>query len=55
MSTLLELLQAGQVEEFNARRGQRVVIDLFAADLSGLSLADVDLSNANLEKADLSD
>jgi uncharacterized protein YjbI with pentapeptide repeats len=55
VSTLLELLQAGQVEEFNARRGQRVVIDLFAADLSGLSLADVDLSNANLEKADLTD
>lgn len=52
--TLLELLQAGRVDEFNARRGARAEIDLFAADLSGLSLAGVDLSGANLEKADLS-
>ncbi|MFZ5481310.1 MAG: pentapeptide repeat-containing protein [Myxococcota bacterium] len=52
--TLLEFLQAGRVDEFNAKRGQRVQLDLFAADLAGLSLAGVDLSNANLEKADLS-
>lgn len=52
--TLLELLRAGQVDEFNARRGQRVTLDLFAADLAGLALPGVDLSNANLEKADLS-
>lgn len=54
MSTPLELLQAGHVEAFNARRGQRTSIDLFAADLSGLDLTGVDLSKANLEKADLS-
>lgn len=52
--TLLELLQAESVDEFNAKRGQRVTLDLFAADLAGLNLAGVDLSNANLEKADLS-
>lgn len=52
--TLLELLTAGRVDEFNARRGQRVTLDFFAADLAGLSLAGVDLSGANLEKADLS-
>lgn len=52
--TLLELLQAGRVDEFNARRGQRAEIDLFAADLANLHLAGVDLSGANLEKADLS-
>jgi uncharacterized protein YjbI with pentapeptide repeats len=54
VSTALELLQAGDVATFNARRGQRTTIDLFAADLSGLDLTGVDLSNANLEKADLS-
>ncbi len=52
--TLLELLQAGRVEEFNAKRGQRAEIDLFAADLANLALVGVDLSGANLEKADLS-
>ncbi len=52
--TLLELLQASRVEEFNAKRGQRAEIDLFAADLANLSLVGVDLSGANLEKADLS-
>lgn len=51
--TLLELLQAGRVEEFNGKRGQRVTIDLFAADLANLDLSGVDLSGANLEKADL--
>jgi uncharacterized protein YjbI with pentapeptide repeats len=54
VSSALDLLLAGQVEAFNARRGQRTTIDLFAADLAGLDLAGVDLSNANLEKADLS-
>lgn len=52
--TLLELLQAGKIEEFNARRGQRGSPDLFAADLANLNLAGADLSRANLEKADLS-
>lgn len=48
------MLTAGRIDEFNARRGQRVTLDFFAADLAGLSLAGVDLSGANLEKADLS-
>ena len=52
--SLLELLTAGQIDEFNARRGQRVTLDFFAADLAGLALAGIDLSGANLEKADLS-
>jgi uncharacterized protein YjbI with pentapeptide repeats len=52
--TLLELLLAQNVEEFNGRRGQRVTLDLFAADLANLSLPAVDLSGANLEKADFS-
>lgn len=52
--TLLELLLAQNVEEFNGRRGQRVTLDLFAADLANLSLPGVDLSGANLEKADFS-
>ncbi len=52
--TLFELLTAGKIDEFNARRGQRVTLDFFAADLSGLALAGADLSGANLEKADLS-
>jgi uncharacterized protein YjbI with pentapeptide repeats len=52
--TLLELLTSGQIDGFNARRGARVTLDFFAADLSGLALAGADLSGANLEKADLS-
>ena len=51
---LLELLEAGKVEEFNAKRGVRRPPDLFAADLSNKNLRDADLSGANLEKADLS-
>lgn len=51
--SLLELLQSGRIDEFNARRGQRVTLDLFAADLANLSLEGVDLNGANLEKADL--
>ncbi len=51
---LLELLEAGRVEEFNASRGQRSAPDLFAVDLSGKDLRGVDFSGANLEKADLS-
>ncbi|MEC7240801.1 MAG: pentapeptide repeat-containing protein [Myxococcota bacterium] len=51
---LLELLEAGNVEEFNAKRGVRRPPDLFAADLSNKNLRDADLSGANLEKADLS-
>lgn len=52
--TLLELLTSGRIDEFNAKRGQRVTLDFFAADFSGMELAGADLSGANLEKADLS-
>lgn len=52
--SLIELLQAGRIEEFNSKRGHRVTLDLFGADLAGLDLHDVDLNGANLEKADLS-
>jgi uncharacterized protein YjbI with pentapeptide repeats len=52
--TLFELLTTGKIEEFNAKRGARVTLDFFAADLSGLSLVGADLSGANMEKADLS-
>ncbi len=53
--TLLELLEADNVEEFNNRRGQRAAPELFACDLAGRKLAGVDLSRANLEKSDLSE
>ncbi|MED5372326.1 MAG: pentapeptide repeat-containing protein [Myxococcota bacterium] len=51
--SLLELLQAGKIEEFNNTRGVHNAPDLFAADLSGLDLRGADLNGANLEKADL--
>jgi len=52
---LLDLLTAGDVEGFNAARDRKGnTVDLFAADLAGLSLHGVDLSGANLQKADLS-
>ena len=54
MMSLLDLLTAGKVEEFNATRGQRSAPELFAADLANCRLAGADLSGANLEKADLS-
>lgn len=53
-SDALDLLNAGKIEEFNATRQRRATLDLFAADLSNLSLAGVDLSGVNLQKADLS-
>jgi len=52
--SLLELLQEGRVEDFNAQRGRYATPDLFAADLANLDLTGVDLSGANLEKSDLS-
>lgn len=52
--TLLELLQAGRVDEFNQRRTSRAALDFYAVDLSGRNLRGVDLTGANLEKADLS-
>lgn len=51
---LLKLLERGDVEAFNAQRGRHAAPDLFAADLSNLSLVGVDFSGVNLEKADLS-
>lgn len=50
----LQLLQNGDVDGLNARRTERTRIEIFAEDLSGLSLVGVDLSAANLEKSDLS-
>lgn len=50
---LLELLTNGDVEKFNAARDRKGMVDLFAADLAGLSLQGVDLSGVNLQKADL--
>lgn len=52
--SLLDLLTAQNVAEFNAKRGNRVTLDLFAADLASLLLPGIDLSGANLEKADFS-
>lgn len=52
--TLLDLLLSRNVAEFNKRRGARVTLDLFAADLANLALPGIDLSGANLEKADFS-
>jgi uncharacterized protein YjbI with pentapeptide repeats len=55
MEDLVELLKAGQVDEFNAKRSRRAQVDLFAADLAGAQMSGADLSGVNLEKADLSD
>lgn len=52
--SLLDYLMAGDVESFNAERGQRQRIDLFAADLAGAQLRGVDLASVKLGKADLS-
>lgn len=53
LEALLELLAKGDVDGFNDARPKRGRLDLFAADLSGVSAHGVDLSTANLEKADL--
>lgn len=49
----LARLQKGDVDGVNARRTERTRIEIFAEDLSGLSLVGVDLSAATLEKSDL--
>lgn len=49
----LALLEAEDVDGFNAQRTERTRIELFAADLSQRKLAGVDLSNGILEKSDL--
>jgi uncharacterized protein YjbI with pentapeptide repeats len=50
---LLELLESGDVDGFNAKRGERSRPELFAADLAGKDLHGAELSGANLDKADL--
>jgi len=51
--SLLDLLVAENVAQFNATRGERAKVDLFAADLSEKNLPEVDLSGADVDKADL--
>ncbi|MCB9676583.1 MAG: pentapeptide repeat-containing protein [Alphaproteobacteria bacterium] len=51
--SLLDLLVAENVAEFNATRGERAKVDLFAADLAEKNLREVDLSGADVDKADL--
>lgn len=51
--SLLELLEAEDVEGFNAHRTERARPDLFAVELAGKSLVSVDFTGANLDKADL--
>ncbi len=53
--SLLDLLKAGNVSEFNATRGQRARVDLFAVELEGASLVGADLSGANAAKSDFTD
>lgn len=53
MADLLDLLTSGDIEGFNRARDRREAVDLFAADLAGLTLHGVDLSGVNLQKADL--
>ena len=49
---LMELLEKGDVETFNAKRPETGKLDLFAADLAEVSLVGVDLSRANVDKSD---
>jgi uncharacterized protein YjbI with pentapeptide repeats len=51
--SLLDLLTAENVTEFNETRGERAKVDLFAADLAEKKLPMVDLSGADVDKADL--
>ncbi|TVQ92753.1 MAG: pentapeptide repeat-containing protein [Deltaproteobacteria bacterium] len=51
--SLLELLQRGDVDAFNASRSLRDRPDLFAADLAEKRLVGADLSAAKMAKADL--
>lgn len=48
-----ELLSAGDVATFNQRKRAAGRVDLFAAELAGLTLHGVDLAGVNLDKADL--
>ncbi len=51
--SLVELLQNGNIEEFNTRRSARNGPDLFASELAGARMAQADLAGANLDKSDL--
>ncbi len=52
MSELLDLLQAGDVDGFNAARGD-TRLELFAEELAELSLSGAQLSHVVLDKSDL--
>ncbi len=49
------MLVAGDVEGFNASRGERRKIDFFAAELANVQIPGVDLSQVQLQKADLTE
>ncbi|NCG22292.1 MAG: hypothetical protein GWP91_25020 [Rhodobacterales bacterium] len=49
---LVELLEAEDVQKFNARRDDVARLELFAADLAEKNLVGVDLSRANCDKSD---
>jgi uncharacterized protein YjbI with pentapeptide repeats len=51
---LIALLQKGDIDGFNEMRRNRGRIEMFAVDLSGLTLTGADLSGIVMEKADLS-
>ena len=51
---LIALLQKGDIDGFNDQRRNRGRIEMFAVDLSGLTLTGANLSGIVLEKADLS-
>ena len=51
---LVALLQKGDIDGFNEKRRNRGRIEMFAVDLSGLTLTGADLSGIVMEKADLS-
>lgn len=53
--SLLELLQAGDVDGFNAARASGDPVDLFAADLCEARLGGVDWSQLKLDKSDLTE
>jgi len=50
---LLELLQAGRVDEFNGARDAAGNLEFFAAELGEANLTGADLSGVNLDKSDL--
>lgn len=53
--SLLKMLQAEDVDGFNANRGTHRRVELFAEELAGLKLHGVNLQGANLDKSDLTE